>query len=61
MENELKKRVKDLIDEINSTHRYSMSRITDLHNEVFSLTEKPEPSVSILLRKKKDLEKWIES
>ena len=57
---ELKQNVETLIDEINKTHKYSMSRIYGLYNEVFGLAESPQSCASCLIRKVNELKKWLE-
>lgn len=58
MEN-LETQVKQLIHEIDTTHRYSMSRIYGLYNEVFGKEEKPQSCASCLIRKTNELKKWF--
>lgn len=48
-----------IIDEINKTHRYSMSKIYTAFNNIFGTTETPQACASCLIRKKKDLESWL--
>lgn len=50
-----------LIDYINSTHRYSTSRIYGIWNEVFGANEKPQTCSSCLIRKVKELKNWMEN
>lgn len=59
MEDNLKQTVQDLIDEVNNTHRYSMSRIYGAFNNVFQTNETPQSCASCLIRKKQDLEHWL--
>ena len=56
---ELKEKVRILIAEINKTHRYSMSQIYGLYNEVFSLSEIPQSCASCLIRKVNQLKSWL--
>lgn len=56
---DLKKRVASLVYEVNTTHRYSMSRIYNLYNEVFSKSETPQSCASCLIRKVNELDKWL--
>jgi len=58
---ELKKRVEELVKEVESTHRYSMSRIYGLYNEVFETQEKPQSCASCLMRKVRELKLWLEN
>lgn len=55
----LKDRVSTLIQEVNSTHRYSMNRIYGLYNEVFSVAETPQSCASCLIRKINQLKFWL--
>ena len=52
---ELKEKVKTLIADVDKTHRYSMSRIYGLYNEVFDKSEAPQSCASCLIRKVKSL------
>lgn len=58
MKTDLIPQVKQLIDEVEKTHRYSMSRIYQLHNRVFDTDETPQSCASCLIRKVKELTKW---
>lgn len=53
--------VKELVKEVDKTHRYSMSRIYGLYNEVFEKNEEPQSCASCLIRKVKELRDWLES
>lgn len=55
----LKKKVASLIKEVNSTHRYSMSNIYGLYNEVFTTAEVPQSCASCLIRKVNQLKIWL--
>jgi len=57
---ELKIEVEILIDEVERTHRYSMSRIYSLWNIVHEKNEVPQSCASCLIRKVKDLRIWLE-
>lgn len=57
---QLKQNVETLINEINKTHKYSMSRIYGLYNEVFGLSEAPQSCASCLIRKVNELRMWLE-
>lgn len=57
--NDLKERVEELLAEISKTHRYSMSRIYGLYNEVFSTNETPQSCASCLIRKTEQLRAWV--
>lgn len=58
--NDLEKEVSKLIREVETTHRYSMSRIYDLYNEVFDRNETPQSCASCLIRKVRELKHWLE-
>lgn len=60
MNSTLKTEVKNLIREVDKTHRYSMSRIYGLYNEVFDKNEEPQSCASCLIRKVKELRTWLE-
>lgn len=55
----LKEKVTLLIKEVNTTHRYSMSRIYGLYNEVFVVAETPQSCASCLIRKMNQLKSWL--
>lgn len=55
----LKRRVASLVYEVNTTHRYSMSRIYGLYNEVFAVAETPQSCASCLIRKVNELRSWL--
>lgn len=55
----LKEKVSSLLEEVNSTHRYSMSRIYGLYNEVFAVAEAPQSCASCLIRKVNQLKTWL--
>lgn len=60
MKNEaLRKEVESLIAEVESTHRYSMSRIYGAYNEAFGREEKPQACASCLIRKVRELKRWL--
>lgn len=60
MKNEaLRKEVELLIAEVESTHRYSMSRIYRAYNEALGRDEKPQACASCLIRKVRDLKSWL--
>lgn len=58
--NQLKQEVVALINEVDKTHRYSMSRIYDLYNAVFDKNETPQSCASCLIRKVNELKDWLE-
>lgn len=53
------KKVQALVKEVDETHRYSMSRIYGLANEVFGENETPESCASCLIRKVNQLKAWL--
>lgn len=53
--------VKNIVTEVEKTHRYSMSRIYGLYNEVFGKNETPQSCASCLIRKVNELKKWLEN
>lgn len=53
-------KVENLLNEVNITHRYSMSRIYGLYNEVFSKNETPQSCASCLIRKVRELKTWLD-
>lgn len=55
----LREKVTLLIKEVDKTHRYSMSRIYGLFNEVFSEAEIPQSCASCLIRKVNQLKVWL--
>lgn len=56
---QLIEKVAFLIKEVDSTHRYSMSRIYGLYNEVFTTAEVPQSCASCLIRKVNQLKTWL--
>lgn len=60
MNKDLIERTEALIEEVNRTHRYSMSRIYGLYNEIFGTNEKQQSCASCLIRKVDQLRKWLE-
>ncbi|MDR1089702.1 MAG: hypothetical protein LBL79_01390 [Prevotella sp.] len=57
---ELKSEVEILLNEVDRTHRYSMSRIYSLWNIVNEKSETPQSCASCLIRKVRDLRSWLE-
>ncbi|MBB4037047.1 hypothetical protein GGR21_002961 [Dysgonomonas hofstadii] len=55
----LKQEVGQLLAEIDKTHRYSMSRIYNLANNVFGESESPQSCASCLIRKVRELRSWL--
>lgn len=52
-------RVQALVADVDKTHRYSMSRIYGLYNEVYDTSEIPQSCASCLIRKVKQLKEWL--
>lgn len=50
--------VRDLLIDVEKTHRYSMSKIYGLHNRVFEKNENPQSCASCLIRKVRELSDW---
>lgn len=50
--------VRDLLIEVEKTHRYSMSKIYGLYNKVFEKNETPQSCASCLIRKVNELRTW---
>lgn len=60
MEN-LKNKIKTLVEETEKTRRYSMSKLYGAFNEVFGTNEVPQACASCLIRKLQDLKKWLKN
>ncbi|NDW19068.1 hypothetical protein D0T53_09100 [Dysgonomonas sp. 216] len=56
---DLKQKVNELISDVEQSHRYSMSRIYSIYNEVFDTNEQPQSCASCLIRKVNLLKKWL--
>lgn len=56
---ELYSKIKQLIEDVASTHKYSMSRIYGLYNEAFGVVETPQSCASCLIRKVNQLKRWL--
>lgn len=52
-------KVNNLLSDVDKTHRYSMSRIYGIYNEVFDTTEQPQSCASCLIRKVNQLRNWL--
>lgn len=59
MEN-LRKRIKELIEYVEHTHLYSSSKIYDLYNEAYNKKEKQSTCASCLLTRVRLLKKWLQ-
>lgn len=53
--------VLELIQDVELTHRYFMSRIYNTYNAVFGINELPQSCASCLIRKVKQLKGWAEN
>lgn len=53
-------RTRALVEETERTHRYSMSRIYGMYNELYGTNEVPQSCASCLIRKMKKLKEWLE-
>lgn len=60
MNKDLINEVKEILDEVDETHRYSMSKIYRAYNKVFGKSEPPQSCASCLIRKVRELRKWLE-
>jgi len=58
---ELCTEIGELIEYVERTHRYSMSRIYSAYNKVFSKDEKPQSCASCLIRKVRELKVWMDN
>ena len=58
---ELTQEVEELIGYVEETHKYSMSRIYSLYNQVFETNETPQACASCLIRKVNALKTWLQS
>lgn len=54
-------RAKELVEEVKRTHRYSMSKIYGMYNEITGKNETAQSCASCLLRKVHFIESWIAS
>ena len=59
MREDLRNDVEQLLGDVAKTHRYSMSRIYTLYNEVFGKAELPQSCASCLIRKVNELKQWV--
>lgn len=55
----LKTEVSAMIEDVDRTHRYSMSLIYGLYNRVNGTDERPQSCASCLIRKVKQLREWL--
>lgn len=51
--------VRDLLIEVEKTHRYSMSKIYGLYNRAYGTNETPQSCASCLIRKVRELRTWL--
>lgn len=59
MEN-LRNRIKELVEYTERTHRYSSSKIYELYNEVYNKKEQQSTCASCLLTRVRLLKKWMQ-
>lgn len=59
MEN-LRNRIKELVEYVERTHLYSSSRIYELYNEAYNKNEKQSTCASCLLTRVRLLKKWLQ-
>lgn len=59
MEN-LKERIKELVEYVDKTHRYSSSKIYELYNEAYNKNEIQSTCASCLLTRVRLLKKWLQ-
>ena len=59
MEN-LKERIKELVEYVERTHRYSSSKIYELYNEAYNKNERQSTCASCLLTRVRLLKKWLQ-
>lgn len=57
---DLKEEVKELIEYVEHTHKYSSSKIYELYNKVYNKNEKQSTCVSCLKTRVKLLNKWLQ-
>lgn len=57
--NDLIDRAECLVQEVNKTHRYSVTRVYDLYNEIFNKKEPYQSCGSCLRRKVNSIELWL--
>lgn len=59
MEN-LRERIKELVEYVDKTHRYSSSKIYELYNEAYNKNERQSTCASCLLTRVRLLKKWLQ-
>lgn len=59
MEN-LRGKIKELIEYVDKTHRYSSSKIYELYNEAYNKNERQSTCASCLLTRVRLLKKWLQ-
>lgn len=57
---DLKNRIKELVEYVDKTHRYSSSKIYELYNEVYNKNERQSTCASCLLTRVRLLKKWLQ-
>lgn len=59
MEN-LKERIKELVEYVERTHRYSSSKVYELYNEAYNKREPQSTCASCLMTRVRLLKKWLQ-
>lgn len=57
---DLRKRIKELVEYTERTHRYSSSKIYELYNEAYNKKEQQSTCASCLLTRVRLLKKWLQ-
>lgn len=57
---DLRKRIKELVEYVERTHLYSSSKIYDLYNEAYNKNERQSTCASCLLTRVRLLKKWLQ-
>lgn len=57
---DLRKRIKELVEYVERTHLYSSSKIYELYNEAYNKNERQSTCASCLLTRVRLLKKWLQ-
>lgn len=57
---DLRNRIKELVEYVDKTHRYSSSKIYELYNEAYNKNERQSTCASCLLTRVRLLKKWLQ-
>lgn len=57
---DLRNRIKELVEYVERTHRYSSSKIYELYNEAYNKNERQSTCASCLLTRVRLLKKWLQ-